>query len=511
MPLNLRYFLPLCLRDRLIASVRMGGRWLLVVLLFAGANAQAAPFAYLGDRVTNTVSVIDMATYATTVTTSLGTGASSPLNVVANKATNKIYIGKSTSVAIMDAVSNTLVGEIALGTSPLVFSFGTESQSLVVTNSGKKAYALTAGLVSVIDLSLKSVVATILVPAAASGLALDEDGETLYVASGNFAASAAPSIVIIDTLINEIDSVVSTGTLVPLHIAMHPDDNHLYMVGFRNSAQSQLGYAVLDPATAKLSEVAVVPPPGIPHIGQFNNFVFNEDGSRLYLAPQTLSMTAIPVLEINTLSGSVTRVLWVPSGFADQHEFVKMAASFAGGKFTLAFFIAEHLHHYPSEPPRRVVFIDGISGTVVKQLIYPSPFNNSAIVGDILDAAASPISGKIKTITALMASTSSPLRPNIPLTFNATVTGSDPNGSVVFQFGVVPHQSPSQAGQPAKVKIRQALFNGSASLALPSCNAHWNNLPLRNVVCADRFEVIARYQGNARNRKSVSAVLVETR
>lgn len=508
-------------------SLRASTRWLVPVLvlgatlLAGGSTAHAAPFAYLADRVTTTISVVDMASYLTIATTPLGPSSTQPINVVANKATNKIYLGKASSIAIMDAVSNTLIGDIALGTGPLLYTFGTESQSLVVANNGKKAYALTAGLVSVIDLTTKAVVATIAVPAAASGMALDEDGETLYVSTGNFSATATPAIVIIDTLINAIDSVVSTGTLVPLHLAMHPDDNHLYVVGFHNDSASNLNYAVLDPATATLATVAVTLPPGVPHIGQFNNFVFNADGSRLYLAPQTLDMTTIPVLEVNTLTGSVTRVLSVPSGFADQHDFVKMAAGFAGGKFTLAFYIAEHLHHYPSEPPRRVVFVDGISGAVVKQLVFPSPFNNNAIVGDILDVAAKPLSGKIHTITTLQASTSPPLRPNIPLTLRATTatststtatgTGANPSGNVVFQFSDPPQTAVSQSLQTATINVRRTLVNGTATLVLPACTARWNNLSLRRVVCSNQFAVAARYRGDTLHRSSASAVLAETR
>ncbi len=483
---------------------------LMLISLLSVSATNAAPFAYLGDRVATTVSVVDMATYATIATTPLGSGATSPVNVVVNKATNKIYIGKSSSIAIMDGTSNTLIGDIPLGTAPLLSTFGTESQSLVVANNGKKAYALTPGLVSVIDLMTKSVVATIALPPAASGLALDEDAETLYVSTGNFSATGTPAIVIIDTQINEIDTVVSTGTLVPLHIAMHPDDSHLYIVGFHNDITSNMKYAVLDLVTAKLDEVAITPPAGIPRIGQFNNFVFNADGSRMFLAPQTLDMTTIPVLEINTLNGSVTRVLSIPSGFADEHDFVKMAASFADGNFILAFFIAEHLHHYPSEPPRRVVFVDGISGAIIQQLVFPSPFNNSAIVGDILDVSAVPVTSKTKTTTALRASTNPPLRRNIPITFDAIVTGANPTGSVVFQFTDEQVKFASETQKPTIVKVRHVLVNGTTSLALPACNAHWDNASLRHVVCANKFSVVARYRGDAHNRASRSAVLVET-
>lgn len=482
---------------------------LALACLLCNLSASAAPFAYLGDRVSNTISVVDMATYLTAATTPLGPGTARPDNLVTNKATNKIYIGRSDRIAIMDGTSHALIGEIALSAGPLVFSYGTENQTLVVTTNGKKAYALTAGQVNVIDLTTKSVIATIAVPATASGMALDQDGETLYVAIGNYYATSAPGIVVIDTLVNAIDHFVSTGTLVPLHIGMHPDDAHLYLVGFHNNSLSSLSYAVLDPATSTVSTVIVTPPLGIPNIGQLNNFVFNADGSRMYLAPLSLDMKIIPVLEVNTLTGSVTRVLSVPSGFADTHDFVKMAASFAGGKFVLVFYISEHLHHYPSEPPRRVIFIDGVSGAVIEQLVFPSIYNRDAIVGDVMDVAPTPTVIKIRTFTTLLASTSPPLRANIPLTLTANVSGASPSGTVLFQF--TDTHTPPSVPQPAVVKVRRPLINGSAMLALPACNTHWDDASLRSVVCANRFAVFARYQGDAHNRSSASAVLHESR
>lgn len=498
------------LRCLFCTSMRWPRRCVALTLLVSGFAVQAAPFIYLADRVSYNFSVIDLATYLTIATTPLAAG-SAPVNVVANKVTKKVYVGKANSIVIFDAVTNAMVGEIPLASGPLLTGYSTESQSLVIANSGAKAYALTAGLVSVIDLSLKSIVATITVPAEANGLALDDDGETLYVSTGYFGIAATPSIVIIDTLLNKIDNVVSLGNLVPLHIAMHPNDTHLYIAGVHNDSTSNLAYSVLDTSTAKVSEVAVTLPPGIAPFRQFNNFVFNQDGSRLYLAPQTLSSTSIPVLEVNTANGAVTRVLPVPSGYADQHDFVKMAASFADGKFILAFFIAEHLHHYPAEPPRRVVLIDGTSGTVIKELVYPSPYNNSAIVGDILDTPSTPIAGKVATITTLRASTNPPLRPNIPLVLDAAVAGNTPTGHMVFQFAAVPPRSTAHPRQPSTVKVRHVLQNGTASLSLRPCDTRWTNQALHHVVCASHFEITARYQGDKHNRKSVSATLDETR
>ena len=521
MPLSFRHFLPSSMQCRSITRMRWWGRWLVAVALLGGSVAHAAPFAYLADRATQNLSVIDMATYATVATSPLSAAADSPpANVVANSATKKVYVGTTNSIVIFDAVTNTLVGEIPLSTGPLLFDYGTESQSLVINTAGTTGYALTAGLVSVIDLSLKTVTATLAVPANANAMVLDTAGQTLYVSTASYRGSGTvSSIVTVDTRSNTVDKSISLGILSPRHIAMHPDDNHLYIVGANTDFSLALSYTVLDTATAKLSEVAVTLPPGAESIRQFQNFVFNQDGSRLYLAPFSLNMTTIPVLEVNTADGSVVRTIAVPSGYADEHYFNKMAASFADGKFILVFFILEHLHHYPAEPPRRVVFVDGVDGTVVQQLVYP-PSQYTPIVGDILDSTpTAPLIGKTETTTTLHASTNPPLRPNIALVLNATVSGRNPTGNVTFEFAAVksharlhaiPHLS-KHALSITTAKVRQPITNGATSLALPACDASWTDLALQHVVCSKRFVVAAVYQGDARNKKSVSAILLETR
>ena len=509
MSLISRPFLALLMRCRSFGLARWRRGGLLMALLFSGFAAHAAPFAYLADRITNNLSVIDMATYLTTSTMPLAPG-SAAVNVVTNKATKKVYVGTTNSIVIVDSTTNLTVGNIPLAANLLFAGYSTESQSLIVNNAGTKAYALSTGLVSVIDLVTKTVVATITVPADASGMALESDGDTLYVSTGYF-SGPPPSIVVIDALLNKIERVVATGTLVPTHIAVHPDDLRLFIAGVHADGSSNLFYAVLDAATATVSEVAITASPGVTLARQFNNFVFNQDGSRMYMAPMTLSTTTLPVLEVNTANGSATRVLSIPSGFADEHYFPKMAASFAGGKFTLMFSLVEHMHHHPAEPPRRIVFVDGISGVVLKDIAYPSSSSFTPIVADILDSVAAPVTGKVATTTTLRASTNPPLRPTTPLVLTAAVTGNNPTGQMVFQFIAVPPSAAARAAQPVSVKVRRALDQGTASLSLPACNVRWTDLALRRVVCSNNFEITARYRGDKHNRKSTSAALVETR
>ena len=510
MPLFFRRFISSLMQRSPSAPTRWWNCMLMAVGLLAGQVAYAAPFAYVVDVATANLLVVDMATYATVATTPLGDGAFYSSSVVANNATKKVYVGKPNGIAIFDAVTNTLAGEIPITTGPLLSGYSTESQSLVINKAGTKGFALTAGLVSVIDLSLKKVIATIPVPAFANGMVLDAAGETLYVSIYSYTDSAVPSIVLVDTRTNSIDKSISLGGLGPTHMAMHPDGSHLYLVGNRVDSPRTLSYTVLDTATAKLTEVAVALPAGAELIRQFDNFVFNQDGTRLYLAPVTMDRTTIPVLEINTTNGSVVRTIAVPSGFAEEHHFNKMAASFAEGKFILAFFIMEHMHHYPAEPPRRVVFVNGVDGTVVKQLVYrESAF--TPILGDIFDSTTTVPVGKTKTTTTLHASTNPPLRPNIPLVLNATVSGSNPGGTVMFEFlALAPHAAPHALSRTA-IKVRLPITNGATSLALPACDAHWTDVALRHVVCSKRFEVAAVYLGDAYNQKSASAIFLETR
>ena len=513
MPLSFRHFLPSLIRCRSIKPSRWWGAWLMAVALLSGPVAHAAPFAYLADQATQILSVVDMATYATVASTPIAaTANASPANVLANNATKKVYVGTPNSIVIFDAVTNTFAGEIPITTGPLLSDYGTESQSLVINIAGTKAYALTAGLVSVIDLSLKTVIATIPVSIMANAMVLDAAGEILYVSTGSYyGSSTIPSIVMIDARTNTVDKSISLGTLNPRHIALHPDGMHLYIVGNHTDTSPNLSYTIFDISTAKLLEVTISLPTAAGSIRQFQNFVFNQDGSRMFLAPFTLSMTTIPVLEVNTVNGSVVRTIAVPSGYADEHYFNKMAASFADGKFTLVFFILEHLHHYPAEPPRRVVFVNGDDGTVIHQLVY-SPSAYTPIVGDVLDGATTvPIGEKAKTTTTLHASTNPPLRSNIPLVLNAMVSGKNPTGTVKFEFvTLAPHTAPHALTITA-IKVRRPITHGAASLDLPACDAHWTDTALRHVVCSKRFEVAAVYQGDAHNKKSASAILLETR
>lgn len=467
------------------------------LLWLASAAGHAAPLAYLADRLQNDVSVVDLANYATLATISLGPAQALPVDVVASEASGKVFVAQASGLAIIDAATNAITGHVALA----------GIKAMAASPDGKKVYALTPGAVAVIDAEAKSVLTTLAVDPSAVSLAASADGDSVYVAHTGFApasgALGAAGITVIDGVTHEIDNVVSTGDFQPEQLAVHPGDERLYMIGKVGLAADNLAYRTLDPVTLAITRTAFALPPETPVVLGLSSLAFNPDGSRLYLGANTLGVTTLPVLEINTATGTVARVLSLPAGFADEHTVLKLATGLANGQFTLAAFVRQRLRSSAVEPGRRAVFMDAVNGTVLGDLNFPSPGDRDVLSGDILDAAPAPTQGKAATRTGLQANANPPLRPEIPVTFVATVQGNNPGGRVVFKFAT------QQDGVRLSQKVPVELQGGTATLALAACSAAWDNLALQKIACSPEFRVVARFKGDAGNAKSRSETLYE--
>ena len=476
------------------------GRWLMLLgaLCLAAATAQAAPFGYLANRKLNTVSVVDLANQAMLARISLGATPALPTEVVANDASGKVFVAQATGVAIIDAASQAVTGTVALG--PV--------KAMVVPANGKKVFALTDGALAIIDVATQAVLATLKVDPSAISLAIDKDGETVYVAHTGLAlgtnnALGVAGITVIDGLTNEVASVVKTGEFRPDRMAVNPANDKLYLISNSGAAPEKQVYRVFDPVTQALTRVAFTLPADTPVVFGLSTLAFNQDGSRLILGGYSFGFTAIPLIEIATATGTVSRVLSVPTGLADQHSVIKLASNFAAGRFWLGVFLSEHLHHYPVEPGRRAVFIDGASGTVLGDMDFPGPGDGDLLVGDILSAlpgagaGASP-GDKLQSRTVLQ--TGAAPRRDTGLSLFATVSGNNPTGQVEFRF--FPTKDTDQVQ-----KVVVPLSGGMASLTLPACTILWDQIPLQQLVCGVPFGVLARFKGDGVNGKSTSDML----
>ena len=499
-----------CRRHRLSMPLRC----LLGAALLASSAAQAAPFAYLADRELNTVDVVDVAGYTTLATAPLGTARAPAAQVIANEATGKIFIAERSGVLIIDASTNTITGEIPITVTPPPPANSTGVKALAVAPNGSRVFALSAGAVTVIDPAKKTILATIPVNPSGVSLAIDADGETVFVAqtgllADNVTASGPAGVTVIDALTLEVDRVIPTLAFAPYAIAINPANDRLYLVGNNTGPgvdyANNRDYLVLDPANDTIKHFSVAQPADSATVFSFSSLAFNADGSRLYLGTNSFSSGTVPLFEVNAASGAVTRVLQLPSSFADQHFILGLATSFAGNKFVLAAFLSEHLHHYPSEPPRRVVFMDGLSGNVLKNLVFtsPSPSSTGTITGDFLDHIPPP--ALAATTTTLDSSPKPPLRRNLPVSFYVNVSGDNPTGKVIVKF------TARDKRKKLVQKIATQLSAGKATLTLPTCNDPWQDHALRKIVCSAQFSVVATYRGDTAHRASKSAVLEESR
>ena len=482
---------------------KSSGKLVGMLLLAATSTAYAAPFAYLGDRKLNSVAVVDMANYTTINTLFLGITTPSIIEVVANDATGKVYVATQSSIKVIDSVTNTITGQVLL-------SFGTTDQvkAMVVSPDGGKLYVLTTtGKLAVVDTAGKSVITTLTLDSPALAMAIDTNGQKVYVATSG--AVGKPALTVVNGQTNAIEKVVSTGAFIASTLSVNPANDRLYMIGNSSNVIGELlSYRVFDPASAAITTVKVTPIPAEFQIQNFSSLAFNKDGSRLYFGAHSGPLTTdpkarLPVLEVDSTNGVVTKTLLIPIGYADEHTSIKLAPSFAKDKFVLAVFLNEHLHHYPVEPARRAVFMDVANNIVLKDLTFTQYGDGDMLTGDILDPASAV--GMVPTTTTLQADANPPLRRNIPVNFTVKVTGNNPTGKVVFKLISVRKNTDLIETVPL------ALQNNMATLTIPACHGKWANHDLRKIVCSNAFTVVAKYKGDVNNQKSKSEILEETR
>ena len=92
----------------------------LVMALLGHHIAVAAPFAYITNTGSNSVSVIDTATNTVVATVPVGFA---PLGVAVNPAVTRVYVANFTpgNVSVIDTATNTVAATVAVGFSPEAF------------------------------------------------------------------------------------------------------------------------------------------------------------------------------------------------------------------------------------------------------------------------------------------------------------------------------------------------------------------------------------------------------
>lgn len=231
------------------------------LLALATVPAHGAPFAYVTDSGTGTVSVIDAATNSITATIPLGGGAipdqavvdpSGKILYVLNQENDSIAV-VNLNTGVVDSIQDTgFTGVYALAVSP-------SGATLYVANNGNST-------VSVVDTTSKAVTNTVLLSAPPTAMAANPQGGAVYVTLGN------GSFTVIDTATLQAFNFPLVGGGLPMGVAVTPSGTRAYFADTLNSIVK-----VID--TANISEVAS------PDMGaQFNvGVAVNGAGTRAYV------------------------------------------------------------------------------------------------------------------------------------------------------------------------------------------------------------------------------------
>lgn len=189
-------------------------RVVLCIAAIAVCNASAAPFAYISNSGSNTVSVIDTAT--NTVTTNVTVGAK-PTGVAVNAFGTRVYVTNegSGTVSVIDTSIDTVIATIPTGAWWLA--------GIAINPAGTRVYVAdhASSSVTVIDALTNTIAATIPVMVGPRGVVVDATGERVYVSSQN-----GGEISVIDAASNAV--IKKLPAVGAYGIALSPGGTRLY-------------------------------------------------------------------------------------------------------------------------------------------------------------------------------------------------------------------------------------------------------------------------------------------
>ncbi|MGZ4956838.1 MAG: hypothetical protein ACXV8Q_17180 [Methylobacter sp.] len=208
-------------KRRFNAKLLFGGVLCLFSLLTV-LPVSAAPFVYVTNNVSGSVSVIDMANNSLVDTVTVG---HTPIGVAVSPDGKRVYVANisDNTVSVIDTTTNTVVATIFDADKMHRPNF------LAVTPDGKRVYVTNlsgTNVVSVIDTATNTVVDSVKDFDAQYGVAVRPDGKRVYVTHSGYPGFVS----VIDTKSNTVVDRVDVG-INSAALAVTPDGKHLYVTG----------------------------------------------------------------------------------------------------------------------------------------------------------------------------------------------------------------------------------------------------------------------------------------
>ena len=149
---------------------------------------------------------------------------SRPFGLAVNATTNKIYVGDSNEIAVIDGTTNSIVGTIAVA-----------AGAVAVNPATNTIYAAENSSIAVIDGTTGSVTATVSAPS--GDLAVNPQTNFIYAANaGNYDFNQHGSVTVINGATNAATTTLTDSNMpYPLRIAVNPATNKIYVVSLFSS------------------------------------------------------------------------------------------------------------------------------------------------------------------------------------------------------------------------------------------------------------------------------------
>ncbi|KUI41237.1 hypothetical protein AU197_01485 [Mycobacterium sp. IS-1590] len=210
----------------------------------------------------------------------------------------RAYVLNNTSdtISVIDTATNSVTATIAVADDPAYLMHA------VVHPDGDRLYVSRLGVVSVVDVTAKVVVAEIPVGNSWMRLAINPDGTTVYAAGGD---TDTDTVTVIDTSTNTVTGTIDTDQ-DPYWPAVTPDGARLYVSHIHAGT-----ILVIDTTTNAVVDSITVG-------GQPGAIVLSPDGGRIFASILTSwanGLKAEAVKVIDTASGNVAATVTIPGDF----------------------------------------------------------------------------------------------------------------------------------------------------------------------------------------------------
>ncbi len=347
------------------------------------------PRAYVTNRNTNNVSVMDTATNTVTATVSVG---AFPVGIAVNVAGTRAYVTNyfSSNVSVIDTATNTLVATVAVET---------QSEGVAVNPAGTRVYVTgeSSNNLLVMDTSTNTVMAAVAVGAAPRAVAVNPDGTRIYVANLD-----SNNVSVIDASTNTVVATVAVGDR-PFGMAVNPAGTRVYVTNYLSDNMS-----VIDTSTNTVAATVAVG-------DQPTDMAINPAGTRAYIANSGNNNISVMDTSTNTI------VATVAVGSASRGVAVNRAGTRA---------------YVVNGDSNNVSVIDTATNAVVATVAVGAAPVGVAVTGFCPTITLSPVTLSNGAVGASYNQTITAMGGNAPYSF-AVTAGALPNGLTLTSGGLL--------------------------------------------------------------------------